>query len=311
VQPGDRRGLLAVAIVANLIGGTSYVLTKVALDALTETTLVVVRTTVALAVLVPLAGRGLSRVLRAPGDDRRRLFAMAWLGYALPLVLGSYGVRRATATDAALLIGTEPLAVVLLGALVLGEALSRIRLAALGLGLVGASVLVANGVPFVGDGHAPHLIGDLLLVAHGVAWSIYTIAGKPLLGRYDPIAVSTASLVLALPCLVPIAALELPGVVWDWSRLAPSLGAAVTLGLVVSALMTVLWNTALRGIDASALAGFIFLQPLAGTALGVLALGERLTGAALAGGTLVLAAVFLLAGEPSGFPVRSVADVEA
>src|SRR5262245_64103503 len=117
---------------------------------------------------------------------------MGVLGYALPLILGSYGLRRSTATNAALLIGTEPLSVVLLGALVLGETLGRLRILALLLGLVGATIIVANGIPFVGVRYAPHPVGDLLLVAHGVAWGIYTVAAKRLLERYDPLAVSAA-----------------------------------------------------------------------------------------------------------------------
>src|SRR5258706_11497587 len=200
-----RRGV-AVAIVANLIGGMSYVPTKIALGGLTETTLVVVRTVVALVVLLPLAGTGVRALLGAPGRDRWQLFAMGILGYALPLVLGSYGVRRSTATNAALLLGTEPLGVVVLSALLLGESLGRARVIALALGLVGATVLVANGIPFVNVRYVPHLTGDLLLIAHGAAWAVYTIAAKRLLARHPALAVSAASLVVALPVLVPIAA---------------------------------------------------------------------------------------------------------
>src|SRR5262245_4961198 len=61
---------VAAAIAANVLDGTSYVLTKVALAGLTEATLVVVRTLVALAVLVPLAGLG--RKLHARRVHRRR-----------------------------------------------------------------------------------------------------------------------------------------------------------------------------------------------------------------------------------------------
>jgi drug/metabolite transporter (DMT)-like permease len=298
--------ILATAIVANLIGGTSYVLTKVALGALTETTLVVVRTVVALGVLVPLGGAGVVRMLRTPGADRRRLFVMACVGYALPLVLGSYGLRRSTATSAALLIGMEPLSVVVLGTFFLGEPLTRVRVAALALGIAGATLLVLRGAPSP-DAVGSPIVGNLLLAAHGAAWGVYTVAGKPLVARHDPLAVSAASLAVALPCLVPLAWAELPGVAWEWHRLAPSLAAAVTLGLGVSGLMTVLWNVALRGIEASSMAGFIFLQPLAGAALGVFALGDPLDRAAIAGGTLVLVAVWLVVRESR----TSVAQLDA
>jgi O-acetylserine/cysteine efflux transporter len=286
-----------VAIIANLVGGASYTLTKVALEGLTETTVVVVRTVVALAVLLPPTRTRLPALLRAPGSDRRHLLAMALLGYALPLVLGSYGLRRSTATNAALLIGTEPIGVVLLSALVLGESLTRARIIALVLGIVGATVLVVNGIPFLTVTWAPHPTGDFLLVLHGFAWSIYTVAAKRLLGRYDALVVSSASLLLALPCLVPPAIVEARAFPWDAARLAPSLGAAVTLGLVVSAGMTVLWNTALTDLDASRMAGLIFLQPLSGALLATALLGEPVTRYAAAGGVLILTGVAVLAVE--------------
>src|SRR5689334_13572631 len=144
---------VAVAIVANLVGGTSYVGTKVALSGLSETSVIVVRTVVALAVLLPLAGARVVEPWRAGGADRRHLVAMGVLGYALPLILGSYGLRRSTATNAALLIGTEPLCVVLLGTLLLGERLGRPRVIALALGLAGATIIVCNGIPFVSVGY--------------------------------------------------------------------------------------------------------------------------------------------------------------
>jgi drug/metabolite transporter (DMT)-like permease len=300
----DRRRALLIAIVANLIGGSSYVATKIALGGLGETTIVVLRTVVALAVLVPLTRGRLGPLLSAGGPDRRHLLAMGVLGYALPLVLGSHGLRRSSAANAALLIGTEPLSVVVLSALVLGESLGRARLIALGLGVAGATVLVTNGIPLVGVRYAPHPVGDLLLVASGVTWGIYTIAAKRLLARHDAMAVSAASLVVALPVLLPVAAIELPGFTWDAARLPAALAATVLLGLVVSAGMTVLWNRALRELDASRMAGFIFLQPLAGLGLAAFVLGEPVSGAAIGGGALVLAGVYVLVVEERAQPRR-------
>jgi len=292
-----QRDAVGIAILANLIGGSSYVLAKIALEGLTETSLVVVRTVVALGVLAPLAGARLRALFTAGGRDRILLVVMGVVGYALPLVIGNYGLRRSTATNAALLIGTEPLCVVALGALLLGESLGRARLAALALGIVGATLLVANGVPWLTMPASATRAGDLLLVAHGAAWAVYSIAGKPLLARHDAVAVSAAGLAIALPCLLPIAAVELARTGVVTARLVPALAAAITLGLVVSALMTVLWNTALGAMDASRLVGFVALQPLAGVVLGALALGEPVGQWALVGGGLVLAGVALLAHE--------------
>jgi len=285
------------ALLLNLGLGATYFATKKALAGLPELTIVVVRTAVALACLVPLAGApSLRQIFGAGKSAWLRLIAMGGAGYALPLVLGNYGVALSSASRASLLIGTEPLCVALFAALLLRERLSGLRLLALFVGLAGATTVVSNGIPFQGAPDTSYRAGDLLLIAHGAAWSIYTIAGKSLLGRFPPLATTAASLAVALPLLVPVALFELPHLKTG-PALLPALGWAVALGLFASALGTVLWNQVLVQMDASTLAGFVFLQPLAGVLLGHYALGEELRPQAVAGGALVFAGVYLLAFE--------------
>jgi drug/metabolite transporter (DMT)-like permease len=287
-------GALGLAFGLNLALGATYFGTKRALEGLPELSVVALRTIVAAFVLVPLTGLGPLRTLFGGGRETwLPLLAMGIGGYALPLALGSYGVAWSSATNAALLIGVEPISVMILGALVLGERLAPLRSVAIGLGLVGATTIVANGIPFLGTRYAPHLLGDLVLVAHGAAWAIYTIAAKGLVGRHPSLVVTTAAIVVALPLLVALAALELPAIRLG-PTLLPALAWAAALGLFASALGTLLWNRALEQMDASTLAGFVFLQPVAGVLLGTLVLGERTSPWALLGGALVFAGVYAL-----------------
>ena len=282
-------------MVANVLGGSSYWLTKQALGGLSESGVIVVRSLVALAVLLPLSGWGSVRaLLRERGGDRYRLLAMAGLGYALPLTLASYGLRYSTASNAALLIGVEPLAIAALGVLVLHEALTRTRAMALLLGCLGATTIVADGIPGFTVGYDPHPFGDALLAVSAATWSIYTIAAKGLLARWPAMTVSTAGLLVSLPLLLPGMTLEAAsrspsGSLWT------ALAWAAAVGLLVSGLMTVLWNRALQTLDAAELAPFVFLQPLVGVGLGVLAGGEHLSLSAAFGGFLVVAAAFVAA----------------
>jgi drug/metabolite transporter (DMT)-like permease len=290
-------GGLLFAIALNLALGSTYFATRMALDGLPPLTIVLVRTLAAAAVLLPFAEPGALRPLLAPrGGSLGAVLTMGVAGYALPLVLGNFGVARSSATNGALLIGVEPITVALLGALVLGERLGPLRALALALGLAGATTIVANGIPLVTVTYTPHLVGDLLLVAHGAAWAIYSIAGKPLLGRHPPVAVTAAGALVAIPAIAPFAAAELAGVTWGpaaWSGLAWAAG----LGVLASGLGGLGWNVALRRMDASQLAAFVFLQPIAGVALGALALGEPVTAWALLGGALVFGGVHALVAE--------------
>ena len=310
--PGARSVAFACAIVGNVVAGASYVLTKQALDGLGAHTVVLVRTLVALATLLPLAGPAqVGAVLRTPGRPRALLLAMGVLGYALPITIGNYGLQRSTATNGAMLIGLEPIGIAILGALVLRERIGARRAGALGLGMLGAALVVGAGPGAVladpggtRAGTATMAVGDVLLAVHAALWAVYTIAAKPLLRRVDATVLTTASLVVALPALALAAAAELATTARPPGPLLPALAAAAVLGVLLSALMTLLWNAALRRLDASELAGFVFLQPLTGAVLGVGVLGEPLGPATLAGGALVLAGVLVLA---RGVPGREAA----
>src|SRR5437899_2474864 len=76
-------------------------------------------------VLVPLAlaqrreDRPLSR------SDRWSIFWMGLSGFAAAFAFGNWGLRLSTATNAALLITVEPVSLILLSPLVLGERLTR------------------------------------------------------------------------------------------------------------------------------------------------------------------------------------------
>src|SRR5918994_2288361 len=109
---------------ANVLYATTYVVSRIVLDEVPSATLALLRLVLGAAVLVPIAWRLGRAVPDAPGD-RSRMFWMGALGFAGAFVLGNLGVEGSTATNAALLIIVEPVALMLLGPLLFGERLRR------------------------------------------------------------------------------------------------------------------------------------------------------------------------------------------
>jgi drug/metabolite transporter (DMT)-like permease len=83
----------------------------------------------------------------------------------------------------------------------------------------------------------------------------------------------------------------------------------VTIGIVATTVTTYLWNWGLARVPASQAGVFLNLEPVVGTVLGVLILGDLLGAYAIIGGLLVIgAAVFVAASdnhEPSAVEVAS------
>jgi drug/metabolite transporter (DMT)-like permease len=281
------RPAYALLLAANLVYATSYVATRVVLDDLPPALLALVRLVVGAAILVPVA-RALEPAVRAPArGDAWRIAWMGVVGFAGAFALSHWGLARSTATNAALLIIVEPLSIMALSPLLLGERLRRREVAGGALALLGAVLVVLNGVPGLTLALAPHWRGDLLLVLAGLAYGAYTLIGRGVLARHSPLVVTARSIVWGAVVMVPLAGAEWLG----GARPVLSPGAvagALYLAVVITAFGYLLWNWVLARVSAPQVAIFVTVQPIGGAVLGVTLLHEPLTVFTLVGAALIV-----------------------
>jgi drug/metabolite transporter (DMT)-like permease len=274
-----------VMLGANVVYGTSYVVARVTLASVPPAMLAFLRLLVAWLVLVLL-----SRSQPAPPLSRADRWAVAWmgiLGFAGAYVCSNWGIAHSTATNAALLITVEPIAMILLSPWYLGERLSRRGAVGAALTILGTVVLVVNGIPGLTERLVPHWAGDLVLVLAGVAYASYSLLGRRVLERHAPLAVTTRSLMWGAVALMPVAGLEwASGARPVWTT--ASVAGAVYLAVVITALGYVVWNWALARVPAPRAAIFLNVQPIVGALLGIALLGEPVTVFTVLGGGLVV-----------------------
>ena len=137
------------------------------------------------------------------------------------------------------------------------------------------------------------LIGDLLVIASlGIALA-WILMNKQLMERNSHVVVTVYGLLLGTAMLAvwvplqygppPFAQVSMKA----WLALAAS-------GLLCTATTTLLWNWGLTQVPPSQAGVLLNLEPLMGSLLGVLVLGERLGPSAWAGGGLILASAITL-----------------
>lgn len=276
---------------SNILGGSTYAFTTAALKGFAEKDLILLRMTLCAVLFLPLAWSGRRRLAKAGRADWARMIGVGLFGYALPLALGTYGVKLSSATSASLLVGVEPVTIVLLSALFLGETLTGLKLASLILGLSGALLIAFQGPPTLSGAFTERLKGDLILAFHGSCWALYSVLGKSALKRVKPLDFTAITSIIGF---IGVAAWAAPGV-------APSTWAVVPvrawfcmayLAAAGGFLAVILWNIALEKVEASKVANFIFLQPVVGVLLGVGLQGDPFTGWSMAGGALVLGGMY-------------------
>ena len=275
-----------VLLGANVIYATAPTVARVVVQDVAPVILSFATLVVASVILVPLA---MARRRRAPvsSTDRWRILLMGLIGFTVAYSLSNWGIRLSTASDASLLITVEPASLILLSPVLLGERLNAREGFGAFLTLLGAAVVVMNGIPGITTTWAPRWRGDVLLLLAAPAYAAYSLLGRSVLSRHPAIAVTAWSAVCGTAGMAPLAALEwLAGGGMAWTPAAVT--GTLYLGAVVTALGFAAWNYALERVEAPRAAIFLNLQPLAGALLGAVWLGEPVTPFTISGGLLIL-----------------------
>lgn len=287
-------GPYALLLAANLVFATAYAVGRVVLADVGPATLALARVLIGGVLLLAWAARPEESGERPPWtwQDRTRVALMGVVGFTLAFALGNWGLALSTATNAALLITVEPTTLLVLSPLLLGERLTRRETLGAALTLLGAVVVVFDGVPGLTRSLMPHWRGDLLLVLSGVAFAAYSLLGRGVLTRHPVARVTAHSVVWGAVSCAPLAFYEWrvgPPPVWT----ATAIAGTVYLGVVITALGYAVWNWCLERVGAARVAAFVNVQPLAGALLGVWWLREPLTPFLVAGGLLIVAGLHL------------------
>lgn len=148
------------------------------------------------------------------------------------------------------------------------------------------------GIPDEADAQSS-LLGNLILLVAAVSWGLYTVMSKKATLRYSSLAVTTyvALFGLIFTCPVMVWELSVTAVSWDFSW---KIWAGVLyIGIISTAGAFYLWNKGFELLQAGSGAGFFFVQPIVGAALGWLLLGEHLGIGFFAGAIFIFLGVAL------------------
>lgn len=279
--------LLLLALVA--MWGTSFLANKIAVGALPPLAVVATRLSIAAIVLY-----GFLALRRRWRFGSRRLWTsfviMALIGNCLPFLLIAWGQQRIDSGLAGILMAVMPLMTIVLAHwFVPGEPLTRRRLGGFLLGFTGMIVLVGPEaiLPPPGGGT---LLAELAVLGGALCYAVNAIIARQRPAS-DAIEAAAGVSIAATLMLAPMAlTLDVPLPF----RLSIEAAMAVAfLGLIATALATVVYFRIIAVAGPSFLSLINYLIPLWALAAGVIALGERPHPRALIALALVLAGIAL------------------
>ena len=273
------------ALVAVTLWGLAPVATRAAVAHLAPLPLLVLRLTVASLVLLPWAIPVFRRLRPRPAGRLIAAGILGLVGYNLPVTVG---LQWLPASTAGLLLATEPVWVMVLGRVFLGERGDARTWLGSAVALGGVAVLAGPGALTGAHGYQA-LAGAGLVLAGTLAFGAYTIVLRPLSRDYGAIPATAASTVVGtLPYLAFAGTLSGPGL----AHLDPAVwGELAFLALGSTAAGLLLWNRAVLTLGTTRASLLLYLEPAVSVLGAVVLLGEHVSVLMIAGGLLILAGV--------------------
>ncbi|AOH56586.1 hypothetical protein ABE28_019640 [Peribacillus muralis] len=278
-------------ILASSIWGGMYVVVKVVVTVIPPLELVWIRYLIALVALVSI-GIVTKQKWKIKRQHIRMIMTISIVGYVISIVTQETGTMLSTAQMGAILTSTTPAFMVVFASLILKERLTFKKAISVSLATIGVIMIVG-----IDDINMSSMLGGFSLIIAALTWALMSILIKCLPSDYSQIVVNAYATFIAFVVLTPLVITRLPKInINDLSD--PAIwGGLLYLGVISTAIAFLLWNRGLQMLHASGGGVFFFFQPVVGTLLGWLILGETISITFWAGSFFILLGVLLVLKE--------------
>ena len=212
-----------------------------------------------------------------PPSTRRLLFLESFFGNFLFTLCMVTGVSLTSAVTAGVTMSSIPVAVAVLSWLLLREQIAARTWAAVALAVAGIA-LYALAQPQQATQAQPYAwLGQCLLLAAVLCEAAYAVIGKQLTATLSPRRISAVINLWGFALSTPA------GLYWAWqfdfgSVSLPMWGLLLFYALAACVWTVWLWMTGLRAVPAAQAGIFTVMLPISAALVGMLVLGEQITG---------------------------------
>lgn len=273
----------------SVIWGSSFLFIRVAVEHMPPSDVVLGRTVLGAAFLVPLAiWNGALRGLRA---NIGPVVVVALLDMTLPAFLTAWGEQRVSSSMAGILTATDPLFTAVLAVwLIRSETVHRRQLAGLVTGFAGVIALLGLDI----RGQSTQLLGAAAVMLAALGYAGAALLYRRWLDDLPAVGVTALMTVISSIVFLVPAATDLP------RRVPPaaSILALIVLGIVNTGLAYWLFYLLIDTAGAATAAVITYLMPVVALILGVALLGEQLTAGVVAGLILIALGAWLATRQP-------------
>ncbi|WP_375560952.1 DMT family transporter [Bernardetia sp. OM2101] len=298
----DKTILVHLALFAvALIYGANYTIAKEVMPLYISPSATILMRVLGASVLFWILVGGKKLVL-SNNKEKTVLLLSAIFGVVVNQLLFFEGLARTTPINAALIMTTTPLLVLIVSAVTGGEKFTFLKGVGVSLGLLGAAMLISSKT--VSDSTLPFALafdfnlGDLFILLNATSYAIYLVIAKPLLKKYSALSISKWMFTLALPFVLPFGFSDLGTT--NFEAMPAEIYAGIGYIVLFTTFFAYLLNAwALRSVSSSVVGIYIYLQPVLATFIAVALDKDSLTFNKLIWAACIFLGVFLVSKKQS------------
>ena len=279
------KGHIAAAITI-FIWGTTFISTKVLLQAFTPVSILFIRFVIGYLALIIIYPRR----LKLPNKRQELIFAAAgFCGVTLYYLLENIALTYSAASNVGIIISVAPFFTALLSCFILKNTKPTIHF------FIGFAIAM-TGILLISRKDALHInpIGDILALLAAVVWAVYSVLTRKISAFNYPVIQTTRRIFMyGILFMIPM----LPALNFSVRMEAlvnvKNLLNILFLGFGASALCFVTWNSAVKTLGAVKTSVYIYAVPIITVVTSVIVLNEPVTPVIVTGTCLALAGLII------------------
>lgn len=207
-------------------------------------------------------------------NDMIRLAVCAVFGIAVNQILFFEGLNLSTPINAAVIMVTIPIMVLVFGHFIIGDKISRNKLLGILFGFAGAVYLILQGGMI--SLNTSTSLGNLLIFLNASSYALFLVLVKPLMAKYSPLTVMKWVFLFGFIYITPFTFPLL--LASDFSSIPPNIWMSISYVVVFTTVLAYFLNNySLKTISPTMNSAYIYLQPILATVVALSVGKDKLT----------------------------------
>ena len=223
--------------------------------------------------------------------DLLKLAICGLFGVAINQMLFFEGLNLTTPINAAVIMVSNPILVLLFGIVFATERFSTKKGIGIALGALGAIVLITNGGQL--SLNKEHFCGNIMVFFNASSYAVYLVLVKPLMQKYKPITVISWVFLFGILFVIPFGWSDFQAI--QLATMPSGILRRVAFVVVGTTFLAYLFNIyGLKTLNPSTVSTYIYLQPVLASIVAIIASSDSLDLTKICSTVLIFLGVYLV-----------------